>query len=177
MTYVKWTALVLLGSVVVGCESPAPEPEDRIDTHAANRLMYEAIRDAAIKNAVIRQHTLYPYHFVQDSAQLNPLGLKELGVLISHCRENPGKFNVRRGGASDELYRSRLESVMLAMADAGVEMGNVRVSDGLPGGDGMPADQVLKVTRGRNSPSQPLYYENGGSSQGGGINLGVRVGD
>ncbi len=50
---------------------------------------------------------------------------------------------------------------MDALAKVCVEARRIRLADGMPGGDGMPSEQVLQIIRGRNSPSRPQYYETG----------------
>jgi hypothetical protein len=106
----------------------------------------EAIRDSAIKNGIIAQHTLYPYHFVADSAKLNELGVREVTVLAEHYREAEAQgatLNVRRSGASDALYGARVKAVADQLAKAGVTSAMVSIGDVPAGGDGMHAERVM----------------------------------
>src|ERR1044071_5771977 len=69
----------------------APEQE------AIDAALVHAVSDTAINNAIITQHTLFPYHFVSGTAELNELGQRELAVLCDHYRANGGAATVREG--------------------------------------------------------------------------------
>jgi hypothetical protein len=101
--------------------------------------------DLAIQNAIITQHTVYPYHFVNNSAVLNPLGQRDLAVLARHFAQNPGELNVRRGDVDPALYQSRMETVKARLAEGGVDVSRIRMYDGLAGGEGMPTSEIIEV--------------------------------
>jgi len=152
--------LAMLGLITVaGCDVTQ---SDRV---AVNRAIVHSLGDMAIDNAIIAQHTLYPYHFIRDGSALNELGEKELAVLATHYRDQSGELNVHRGPAGEELYRARVARVVENLLKAGVGGDNVRIQDGFPGGEGMPSEKVIQITAKRNSPTSPLYY--GGSAGGG----------
>jgi hypothetical protein len=98
-----------------------------------------------IENALITQHTLYPYHFVTDGEALNDLGRRDLGVLAGHYAEHPGVLNIRRDQTPEELYNARVVHVLAALKEAGVQTERVSVSDDMPGGSGMPSEQVVTI--------------------------------
>jgi hypothetical protein len=135
-------SLCLAGIVMAGCYRAKHDP---IDEHAANVLMANTYSDVAIDNAILAQHILFPYHFVNDGAALNELGRRDLGVLAAHYKEHPGTLNVHRGDAPAALYADRLAEVRKALTKAGVKEKRITLADGLPGGEGMASEQVLKI--------------------------------
>lgn len=103
------------------------------------------IREASLRQAILSQSTLYPYHFVVGAAELNELGWRDMEILAAHFALHGGQLSLRRGDVGEELYAERLKSVEIALAAAGVEPGRVRVHDGLPGGSGITAERMLEV--------------------------------
>lgn len=137
-------AICLVCGLLSGCE------EDK--RTAANRRfdteMVRTLNNIGVENAIIAQHTLYPYHFVVDGEKLNDLGQRDFGVLARHFTEHPGLLNVRQGeGVSPELYKARVAYVTSRLKDAGIDPARVRISDGMPGGSGLPAEQVVTILR------------------------------
>ena len=136
--------------VLAGCEAnQTTEPK------AVNPWLVNTVNDMAVRNAIIRQQALFPYHFVVNGAQLNDLGKQDLDVLASHYRDNPGQLVVRQGDASEELYAARVQAVVEAMRGAGVDVDRGQVTDGLAQGDGMPSERVIVIVqeRGAGAPS------------------------
>jgi len=123
--------------------------------HEINRWMLETLQSESVENAIISQHTLYAYHFVQGSATLNEIGRSDLAVLAGHYRRVPGDLNVRRGDAPDDLYAARIETVRSVLRQWGVEVDRVGIGEGLPGGDGYPSDRVLLGIQ-RDKEAKPL---------------------
>lgn len=156
------TQFVCAGLVMAAfaCNSPSPStpstssgpPEREINMASAKWM-----NDTAIQNAIIAQHTLYPYHFVTYSACLNELGEHDFCVLIDHYTKHPGPLNLRRGDATAELHEARLQFISDRLAKAGIEVGPIE--DGLPGGEGMLSEFVLMIL-------ERSY--GGGDDQGGG---------
>lgn len=172
MRYGQLLAVAVLCGAWMGCESdqpkesPAPQPSAR----EVNTALINSFKDTSIRNAIIVQHTLYPYHFVADSAMLNELGQKELAVLLDHMLQTDpnGRLTVRQGGTPRELYEARLRTVHQAIADAGIDKERIRLSEGgMVGGEGMPSYLLPGLIEERNSPTDPLYYPiEGGDSSG-----------
>jgi len=134
--------MLIIVSFVTGCEQTDTSLRREAEIDA---LLAESYRQRPIDNAIIAQHTLYPYHFIVDGAELNELGKHDLGILANHFKKRSGCLNVRQGGASDELYKARLMTVINGMQAAGVPMQKMTVADDLPGGDGMVSDRVVKI--------------------------------
>jgi hypothetical protein len=125
-----------------GCPEDARTAADRhLDTELVKTLNH-----IGVENAIITQHTLYPYHFTVDGAELNELGQRDFAVLARHFVEHPGILNIRQGdGIAPELYQARVASVTSLLKKAGVEPGRVSVSDGMPGGPGLRAEKVVTI--------------------------------
>lgn len=130
-----------IGSFLNGCSA------DKIDEHrpVLNVWLHNSIRDEAIRNAIITQRTLFPYHFVLDSADLNDLGRSELRVLASHFSNRIGEISVRRGKTPEPLYLARIENVIENLREFGVDTDRLKISDVPPGGDGMSSERVLEI--------------------------------
>ena len=106
----------------------------------------ENIRNASIEGAIISQHTLYPYHFVTGSAQLNGLGLRDLAVLVRHFGHSAGEVNLARGDVPDPLYQSRTQVVATELRTAGIAANRVSIVDGgRPGGEGISGARLTKI--------------------------------
>ena len=97
-------AICLVGGLLAGCKEDARTAGNkRLDTELVRTL-----NNIGVENAILAQHTLYPYHFVTDGTALNELGQRDFAVLARHFAEYPGLLNVRPGdGVSAELYQAR----------------------------------------------------------------------
>ncbi len=130
---------------MAGCDKTQPHP----DNHAAvNQSMVRMLNRSAIDEAIISQHTLYPYHFVRHDATLNELGQRDLDVLLSHFLTYPHAsrpLNVRQGRTSDELYERRVGRVLQIIKDAGLDAETVEPADDHPGGEGAASGRVIRI--------------------------------
>jgi hypothetical protein len=155
-----------------GCsQSKSQDAQDAnsapIDGVAADTWMVNTDMDTAIQDGIITQHTLYPYDFVADSGDLNPLGLRDLGVLVDHFKAtSSGMICVRQGDASDSLYQLRVNAVAKALSDAGLTQDQIVITDQMPGGQGMPSDNVEKILE-QPSPTYLQSYQGAGASSSG----------
>jgi hypothetical protein len=133
-------------AAAAGCQSSqignGPIHDDR---GAYNRWAVETVNDGAVRNAIIAQHTLYPYHFADNSADLNEVGKRDVAVLASHFRRYPGQVNLRKGSEDSTLYQARVRAIADGLVAGGVAPGTVRIGDGMPGGDGMDASRVILI--------------------------------
>jgi hypothetical protein len=137
-----------LGIAVAGCNSPrdggeAPRGVDSL-------WAMESIIAAEVNRAIIRQSALFPYHFINGSAELNPLGRRDLNVLTDHFQNAPSlrmprQLRIRQGVAGDELYMDRIEVVLESLMDAGILREDIRVTQNINGGDGMTSDRLVNV--------------------------------
>jgi hypothetical protein len=157
-------------------QMPVTTEEDGREFDAAIVRAHQNDFEAA---AVIRQHTIYPYHFAAESATLNELGQRDVAILAGHFANlpadggiPPATLSVRRGDASPGLYDARVRAVTAELARGGVPNDRVRVADTVPGGDGMLPGKI-KVVLQRDMENEAFYdvHEStggGGGSSGGG---------
>jgi hypothetical protein len=137
------TVTVLGSLIAVGCtENVQQEDPNR---RLFNTQLVNSFSDIAMQNAIISEHTLYPYHFVKNGADLNELGQRDLAVLTKHFMQNPGRLNVRQDSISADVYEARVNTVLDQMKEAGIDTERVNISDGMPGGSGMPSETVLII--------------------------------
>jgi len=116
-----------------------------IDKSRVNRAIVENYFDMAIQTAVITQHTLYPYHFIKNSVDLNTLGQRDLSILIEYLKQNPGRLIVHRGEIDEMLYQSRTQMVYETLLQAGIARDHIDIRDDMPGGAGMPSTSVIEI--------------------------------
>lgn len=62
---------------------------------------------------------------------------------VAEMQDFPVNLNVKQGAASDELYDARLKAVRSFLESQGVDTKRIALTDGLPGGDGMPSQQAV----------------------------------
>lgn len=139
------TCLVCGFLMLGGCQQKQTTQPNAIDQDQANRKLVDAYSDMAIQNAIITQHTLYPYHFVNNSADLNGVGRRDLAVLIQHFQQNPGQINLQRGSVEEPLYLARKQTVYKSLVDGGIPQDKIQIAEGMPGGDGMPSNSVIEI--------------------------------
>jgi hypothetical protein len=132
----------LLCIVLIGCEETAERTPDQ---SLINTKLVDSLNNLAIENAIVAQHTLFPYHFVRNGPELNELGQRDLAVLANHFLENAGPLNVRKGDTVAELYEARVSHVLDGLKEAGIELERIAVADGMPGGPGMPSEKVVTI--------------------------------
>ena len=133
---------------LTGCGTPA---ETRSGDHMVgvhNLWANQAYREIGVNGAVMRERTIYPHHFQDGRAVLNPLGLRDVGILADLYRDGPGSLSVRQGAADDALYQARLEAVRTALESSGIDSALVDLSDGTPGGDGSSSARAIAVLAG-----------------------------
>ena len=153
------TAL-LLAILAAGCAPQAEVSGESRETAAMNAWSVESYTDDMIHQAIIRQRTLYPYHFVEDSSQLNELGTRDLDVLMGHFRtqQAPVRLNVPADGRDEALHRARVDGVRELLAANGFDVRQETVADEAPGGQGMQTGQYLLVVRGS---TRHAFYPSG----------------
>jgi hypothetical protein len=149
-------AICLVCGLVSGCEEDArTAANQRLD-----RELVKTLNNIGVENAIITQHTLYPYHFVVDGEKLNDLGQRDFAVLARHFTEHPGLLNVRLGErVSPELYKARVAYATSLLKEAGIDPARVSISDGMPGGPGMPAERVVTILQKSEDQSRKSYSQ------------------
>ena len=137
-------ASLMCAVLFCGCQEQEVD-KNALDTSEVNRKIVDTYSDLAIQNAIIAQHTLYPYHFVNNSAQLNGLGERDLSVLIQHFQANPGKLILRQGNTDPLLYQARAQMVYEKLLQAGISDEKINMTDGMPGGEGMASNKIIEI--------------------------------
>lgn len=133
---------VLLCVLINGCQE---NMQKDTKNHVINSLLVKSYSDIAMQNAIISQHTLFPYHFITDGAELNELGRRDLAALTSHFMRNPGHLNIRRGNITTDLYEARINMVQERLLKAGIDMQRISISDNMPGGSGITSERIIVI--------------------------------
>jgi len=134
--------VVLFCISMIGCQESVEESPDK---HLINSQLLNSYYDIAMQNAIISQHTLFPYHFVKNGSELNELGQRDLAVLTKHFMQYAGNLNVRRHNTPAELYEARVNVVRERMRKAGIDIERISISDDMPGGSGMASERILII--------------------------------
>ena len=145
----KLSVMITMGSFIilaVGCQESMETSQDQ-DRHFVNSRLIGYYNDTAIENAIVSQHTLYPYHFVTNGAELNELGRRDLAVLTKSFMQHAGNLNIRRHNTPADLYMARVNSTLDLLQEAGIQMDRMSISDDMPGGSGMASERVLIISR------------------------------
>ncbi len=140
------TAVVLGSALWAGCsQNQTVQKNQSMDTYVVNKEIVNSLNNIGVENAIIAQYTLFPYHFVKNSAELNELGRKDLAVLAKHLSRCPGDLNVRKADTPLDIYQARVNLVIDRLKKAGVPADQILIADGMPGGDGMVSERVIKI--------------------------------
>ncbi len=138
------TITVLSCILMVGCQESVQEGQDR---HVINSQLIHSYNDMARQNAIISEHTLFPYHFVENGAELSELGQRDLAILASHFVKHAGHLNIRQHNTPADLYEARVKLVREKLQEEGIDMERMSISDGMPGGSGMASERILVILR------------------------------
>ena len=165
-------AACLTACLAAGCVSydgaanmPNPDEGTRVDQRVVT-----SVQDAAVANAILAQHTLYSYHFVANSKDLNELGERDLAVLADFYKANPGNLNIRRGDVPAAIYDARVHAVQDALARDGVEVARVKIAAQLPPGPEMASEDVIHILQMNWKEAGKGYSDTGGEATSGGGN-------
>lgn len=146
MSRLSFTLLAgFVAAATAGCANQYGTAPIHDDRGMYNTWTIQTVNDGAVRNAIIAQHTLYPYHFNEYGSDLNELGQRDVQVLAAHYKRYAGPVNVRRGPEADGVYQARVKTVVDALKAGGVSEGSIKVADGMAGGEGMGADRVIKI--------------------------------
>jgi hypothetical protein len=144
MRFKEMFAMSLVCAILFcGCQEQQAGPT--VDESQVNRKIVDTYSDLMIQNAVIAQHTLYPYHFVNNSALLNNLGERDLAVLTQHFQENPGQLTIQQGKTDALLYQSRAQTVYEKLLAGGIPDSKIKIVSGMPGGEGIQSNAIIEI--------------------------------
>ena len=133
---------VLFCILTIGCQENMEEGPNK---HLINSQLINSYNDIAMQNAIVTQHTLFPYHFVTNGAELNELGRRDLAALTSHFMNHAGHLNVRRQNTPADIYEARVKLVHASLQEAGIDMERMTISDDMPGGTGITSERILVI--------------------------------
>jgi hypothetical protein len=136
------TMTVLFCILIVGCQENMDESPNK---HLINSQLVNSYNDIAMQNAIVTQHTLFPYHFVTNGAELNELGRRDLAALTSHFMNHAGHLNIRRQNTPADVYEARVNLVHARLQEAGIDMKRMSISDDIPGGTGITSERILVI--------------------------------
>jgi hypothetical protein len=170
MKYRKTMLLMSLICAIVFCGCQEEQAGPTVDEDAVNRKIVDTYSDLSIQNAIIAQHTLYPYHFVNNGVQLNDLGQRDLSVLVQHFQDNPGQLTLQQGGTESQLYQSRAQTVYEKLLAGGIPDGKIRIIDGMPGGDGIASNSIIEILKTEKTEDMNQGFDMGFSSDSSGSN-------
>ena len=155
-------SVACVAAVLSGCAVDSQQRAlcDPMQNQLAMARMYHDYFDQAAANAVVRQATIFPYHFEPRTARLTELGQRELAILATYLRAFPGEVRMPRGSADDSLYSARSGAVLAFLREREVNTEGIRIIDGSPDGDGMASERVVdalaKESKGENNQSEKL---------------------
>jgi hypothetical protein len=133
---------ILFCILTIGCQE---DMQKNPNNHVVNSQLVKTYNDIAMQNAIVSQHTLFPYHFVTNGAELNELGQRDLAALTSHFIKYPGHLNIRRHNTAADLYEARIDTVHERLIEAGIDKERISISDDMPGGEGITSERILVI--------------------------------
>jgi hypothetical protein len=146
-------SMVFCGVLICGCEENMQSAGP--DKSVMNEAVVNSMLEVQVRNGVIAQHTLYPYHFEANSEALTEIGERNIRILADHFKNNGGSLNICRDHSSDELYDKRVAQVKSQLEELGVEGDRIVISDGMPGGEGMGSERLVTIME-KEYESRPL---------------------
>jgi len=141
---------ILLPLVVFGCDTPAPKKANSVDlppdfVREIDRQSTRQPFEDQVRRGVLRQRTLFSYHFEPESTELTSLARRDLQYLLDGIGGGGGRLSVRRAGASPALYAARVTVVRDWFIDRGVEESRIVIDDGPPGGPGVSSVDAIAI--------------------------------
>ena len=86
--------LTIQAATMAGCSTKGamgygtPVVQNASERRLANTTMVNWLYDESVKNGIVRQKTLFSYHFVPDTPLLTELGAHDLSILARHYKDN-----------------------------------------------------------------------------------------
>ena len=144
--------ILMLAAVAAGCHSASRDVRNSHDSPASVQAIQEADIamattpfDDQARRGVEVQRAIYDYHFRPHSAELTSLGRKVVVVLAGALERDGGWVTVQRGGASPDLYASRIVVVREGLRAGGVGLDRIVIEDGAPGGRGESSRNAVRI--------------------------------
>ena len=151
---------LLLLPLLVGCAGDGTRAQP-IETssgsvHTADRWMAtQPFKDQA-EAGMLTMRSIQPSRFDNGTSRLNRLGRREIRVLATRYRTDPGTLSVARGGVDEEMYQRRVRAVMDELHANGVDTSRMILDEHVSGGQGMPSVEVIRIVQqGRTEKLRP----------------------
>lgn len=86
--------VTIQAATMAGCSATritgygTPVVQNSEERRSANVVMIRWLYDESVKNGIVRQKTLFPYHFVPDTPLLTEIGEHDLSILATHYKNN-----------------------------------------------------------------------------------------
>ena len=94
--------LTIQAATMAGCSTMGtngygtPVVQNSEERRSANTTMVHWFYEESVNNGIVRQKTLFPYHFVPDTPLLTEIGEHDLSVLAAHYKNNVLPFLTKR---------------------------------------------------------------------------------
>ncbi|USN98239.1 MAG: hypothetical protein H6810_08610 [Phycisphaeraceae bacterium] len=126
---------IIAAGLLAGCRSAPQEVSREWDDDArgdTNAWLMRTYFDTQTTNGITSQHTIYPHHFVDGTAELTVIGRRDIAALAEHyTRYGGGELVMPNGGVSTELYQARVDAVRDCLRSDGADPTLVAFSDGV----------------------------------------------
>jgi len=137
---------ILAVCTICGCQGAKPRLNAPPHGQTANPSDMQASYEHMIDNALLTDMTVSDVHFLPHRARLNALGEERLSRLASLMQEYGGTIRFNTDLADDdELVERRTEAILAFLDEVGLDTSAEVLAQGLPGGDGMPAEEAILI--------------------------------
>lgn len=158
----------LAGLLAASCAKNESQATSQSLSQTTDIMIVDSVSDSGIRTAIITQHTLYAYHFVDGGTELNDLGKRDLAVLMSHFKAHDGgSLSIRCGETPQPLYAARVQAVQDLLKAGGIDPAKVQIADASPGGAGMSGNDAARAMSKSDEAFQSSSGGTGGSGGGG----------
>jgi len=154
-------AFVPLCLFMAGCHANS---QTGIDIQQVDTQLVSSLNDIQVRNAIIRQHALFAWHFMENDAELNELGQRDLAELAKHFAEHPGHLAMPQKDTPADLYEARVNLVVERLRKAGIDTERIKIGQDMPGGSGMASVNILSILE-HESHAQPIEMTTGATGR------------
>ncbi len=159
---------LVVGSTCTACKGPEtrlnapPHGEAEATTELQAPFVYMA------DNALLEDMSVSDYHFLPHRSELNTLGRQRLWRLATLMEEYGGDIRFDSDLSDPRMRADRTTAIIAQLSEYGVDTRTELVRDGMRGGSGRAADEVvlIKLVEGMYQP--PRSSGGGGGGGGGG---------
>ena len=94
--------LTIPAAAMAGCSTmgtmghSTPIVQNSEERRATNATMIHWLYEESVRNGIVRQKTLFPYHFVPDTPLLTEIGEHDLSILVTHYKNDVLPYLTKR---------------------------------------------------------------------------------